>query len=512
MTITMAKRARAPVALLALVLAPTVHAEVKFTPSISGTGTFSDNVNLQTADRAESSFVTDVAPSFSLVSNGPRLKLTAGYQLHLYSYSNKADNTNNSSSQYQLNMQAKLIDELLDLDANATRQTVSQSAFGPQGSDSLYSDSNRSDVSTYNISPTLRHRFGGTADAYLRYSRNRVVGDSVLGSTNGENIVANISSGSSFSTVGWGLNAIQDEFSDERFGSTQSQNAEASLRYRLTNSLSLTATGGYDKYEYSAQSGNETKGASYTGGFIWAPSPRTRLQMSYGKRYYGNTGSMNFSFRSHRSAMTASYGDTVTTSRQQFLASTVLSTAALLDSLLTASIPDPVERQKAVAAYLAASGLGTGLTNNTNYLSNVFQRQKQFQLGYSLQGRNSTSTLSVYKTRSAALSTQTADSDLLGQNLAILNNNLDSTGFSASYGYQLTSVTQALASLSYQRSKTLDSDLTTDNNAVRLGLTHAFDSKLRGTAEIRQTRGSYYNTGSSRYRENAISATISKQF
>ena len=142
----------------------------------------------------------------------------------------------------------------------------------------------------------------------------------------------------------------------------------------------------------------------------------------------------------------------------------------------------------------------------------MFQRQRSLQAAYSLEGAHSTSTLSVYKTRSAALSTQTADSDLLGQNLAILNNNLDTVGASATYTHRLTQATQAIASLNAQRSKTLDSDLTTDSQNLRLGLTHAFDGKLRGTAEIRHNRGSYFNTGNSRFRENAISATISKQF
>ncbi len=508
----MAKRVRAPAALMALLLVPAAHAEVRFTPAISGSETYSDNVSQQTAELAQSAFISEVTPAFSVYSKGPRLKLSASYQLHLYSYSNKVDNTNNASSQYQLNMQAKLIDQLLDLDANASRQQSSRSAFGPQGNDSQYSSSNRTNINTYSISPTLRHRFGATADAYVRYTRNRVDGDRVLGTTNGDNIVASITSGRNFSTIGWGLSANQDTFTDGRFGTSESQNVEANLRYRLSHSLSLTATGGYDKYDYSAQGGNTTQGASYTGGFIWTPSSRTRLQMSYGRRYYGNTGSMTFNFRGHRSAFNASYSDNVTTSRQQFLSSGALSTADLLDAMLTASIPDPIERQKAIAAYIAATGVNPNITNNTNYLSNVFQRQKSLQLGYSLEGAHGTGTVSVFKNRRAALSTQTADSDLLGQNLATLNNNLDSTGASASYTRRLTQATQAIASLNYQRSKTLGADLTTNSQNLRLGLTHAFDSKLRGTAELRHNRGSYYNTGNSGFRENAISATISKQF
>jgi uncharacterized protein (PEP-CTERM system associated) len=508
----MAKRARAPVALVALLMAPAAYAEVKFTPAIGATETYTDNVALAPADQAQSAFITELTPSFSLVSNGPRLKLSAAYQLHLYSYSEKVNNTNNTSSNYQLNLQAKLVDQLLDLDATAVRQTTSLSAFGPQGNDSLYANSNRTSVSTYSISPTLRHRFGGTADAYLRYTRNRVDGDRYLGTTNGENISASITSGQNFSLIGWGVNATQDKFSNGPYGETESQNVEANLRYRVGQTLSLTATAGYDKYDYPTQSGNGTQGKSYTGGFIWTPSSRTRLQMSYGRRYYGNTGSMAFNFRSHRSAVTASYSDIVTTSRQQFLASSSLSSYALLDAMLTASIPDPIERAKAIAAYIAATGVTPSITNNTNYLSNVFQRQKMLQVAYSLESAHSTSTLSVYKTRSAALSTQQADSDLFGQNLAALNNNLDSVGVTVSYLYRMTQSTQALASLNYQRSKTLDSDLTTDSQSARLGLTHTFSNKLRGMAEIRQQRGSYYNIGNSRYRENAISATISMQF
>jgi uncharacterized protein (PEP-CTERM system associated) len=509
----MAKRARAPAALMALVLAPTVHAEVKFTPSISASETYSDNVSQTTADQAQSSFISELMPSFTVAENGPRFNLNGSYQLHLYSYSNKVANTNDASSQYQLNLQARLIDQLLDLNATATRQTVSQSAFGPQGNDSLYSNSNRSNVSTYTITPTLRHRFGGTADAYLRYTRSRVSGDdNVLGTSVGDNISANITSGSNFSTVTWGVNAVQDTYTDQTFGRTETENAEANLSYHISQTIALTATTGYDKYDYSPEEGGTTQGKSWTGGFIWTPSTRTRLQVAYGRRFYGNTGNMAFTFRGHRSALNATYTDGISTSRQNFLSNTQVSTTSLLDAALTASIPDPVARAKAIADYIAATGVSLGVANSTNYLSNVFQHQKSFQVAYTLEGAHSSSTLSVYKTRSAALQTEQADSSLLGQSLASLNNNLDTIGTTASYTQRLRQQTQLIASVNYQRSRTLDSDLTTDSESARLGLTHAFDAKLRGFAEIRQTRGSYYNVGNARFRENAISATIMMQF
>ena len=81
-----------------------------------------------------------------------------------------------------------------------------------------------------------------------------------------------------------------------------------------------------------------------------------------------------------------------------------------------------------------------------------------------------------------------------------------------SYTQRLRQSTQLIGSLNYQRSRTLDTDLKTDTESARLGLTHSFDAKLRGIAEIRHNRGSYYNVGNARFRENAISATIMMQF
>ena len=210
--------------------------------------------------------------------------------------------------------------------------------------------------------------------------------------------------------------------------------------------------------------------------------------------------------------MNASYNDNITTSRQQFLSTGVLSTTDLLNAMLTASIPDPIERANAIAAYIAATGVSANIGNNTNYFSNVFQRVKSLQAGYSLEGAHSTTSFSVYKTRSMAMSTQRATNDLLGDSLASLNNNLDTTGTSLSYVRRMTQATQLIGSLTYQRSSTLDSNIDTDYESARLSLTHAFSSKLRGGAEIRHVRGSYFNTGNSRFRENAISANILMQF
>jgi uncharacterized protein (PEP-CTERM system associated) len=50
------------------------------------------------------------------------------------------------------------------------------SAFGPV-SDNPYSDSNRSEVRNYRVSPYLMHQFGAFATAQLRYTHDLVDSD-----------------------------------------------------------------------------------------------------------------------------------------------------------------------------------------------------------------------------------------------------------------------------------------------------------------------------------------------
>jgi uncharacterized protein (PEP-CTERM system associated) len=510
----MAKRLRlAPLAAAcALLVAGPCHAGWKFTPMIGLTETWTDNVNLQSDQFAHSQLVSEAIPGFTLSADTPRLKLAGSSQWHVFAYSDGSQaNTQDHALQYQLDAKALLVRELLYLDANFSGGPQAVSAFGPQfTSDNLYSLGNRSNVRTWRISPYLRERFGASANLLLRYTRDNVDAGSnnAFGTSDSSTVNLDLASGSAWHSLGWGVNYMRQDLDSRIAGSSSAQNANASLRYRLNSHWSVTATRGYDKYDYPAFN-ERTAGASWTGGFVWAPSQRTLVQAAVGRRYFGKTGSLLASVRSRRSVWSVNYSDDVTTSRQQFVLPATIDTAATLDRLFATSIPDPQARAQAVADYIQSAGLPPSLVNNINYLSNRWMRQKLLQAALAVRGAHGDLLFTVFNNARIALSQRDTDSGLLGSQLLGLNDDTRQVGANATWKYRLSARTDGLARFDVTHNKSISTGLASNNAIVRVGLTHQFDRTLRGALEVRHNAGDFGPGSNQRYRENAISAGLS---
>ena len=518
MTITTAKRPdRAllltPLALAALLLSAECRADWKFTPTVGVTETYTDNASLQRDELAHGQFVSEAMGGFALTGLSSRLRFSASGRVHQFAYSDGSQpNLNDREHDYSASALAKLADDVF-LDTSIAGGPQSISAFGPQVSDNLYSMGNRTTVNTWRISPYVQHRYGSVVDMLLRYSRDGVDAGSrnPFGSSTSSTGSLNLTSGTSFRDLGWGLSYTHQEMQNRLAGPSSSSNALANLRWRFTPRLSATATAGYDEYDYQSL-GGRTAGRSWTGGFIWTPSSRTTLQASFGRRYFGKTGSLTASHHSRHSVWSINYSDAITTTRQQFLLPSTIDTASLLDSLFGASIPDPVLRQQAVQAYLQATGLPPSLANNVNYLSNRFLRQKQLQGAVAFNWAHSSLVTSVFKTERTALSVQQSDSQLLGSQLATLNDNTRQRGVNSVFTYRLTSRTAATATLNATRVTSLDTGITGNNRQLRVGLARRLDRHLNFAVDLRHSQGTTGAATSQTYRENAVSASLSAQF
>ncbi len=510
-----------PFALAAMLASGASHgADWRISPRLDLRETYSDNVGLQNGGDTRGSFISEVAPSINVSSNGPRLKVSADAGWNLYAYSDKdVPNLQDSQRHYNGTAQAVVVDELLFVDAGASGSRQAISAFGPV-SNNTFSSTNRTDISTWRISPYVRHRFGSTADMTLRYMRDSVdSGVAGYGSSMASTRSADISSGTRFTTFGWNLSYYHQDLDQHVVGSSaptvggesSSENSTVGLRWGVIRRLSLTANAGYDKYEYPTL-GESTRGRSWSAGFIWTPSTRTSVQASFGRRYFGKTGSLASSYRTQRSVWTLDYSDAVTTNRSQFLLPSSVDTAAMLDGLFAANFPDPVQRQQAVQAYIAATGLPPTLANSINYLSNRYIRIKRLQGAAVFRGARSNLTFTVYDEDRVALSTQQSDSALLLGQLATLNDNTTQRGASVNLDYRLAPRTNAFANLSVARSRSLSNDVVSNYNETRLGMNHRFAARSRGSLELRHTRGSLYLLNGGNYSENALVATFSIQY
>jgi len=519
MTITTAKRSRLPRPLClapmaaALLAALPAHAELTVTPTFSLSESYTDNVNLRSDATKRSSFVTEAVPGINVLAKSSRVEFSANARLYYFDYSEgDVPGVRNSQHQYNANGRFNVVDQLFYVDASAGASARSISAFGPIAENgNRYSDENKTDVKTWRISPYLTHRFGNFASGILRYSHDSVDSDSgsMFGDSTADGISLDIVSGTGFRNVGWNVRLARQDVDNERFGDTSSQNALLGVNYRLGSTLALTATAGYDKYDYQAL-GGRTSGASWSGGFAWTPSPRTSLQMSVGRHYLGNTGALAALHRSRHSVWRMAYSDTVTTSRSQFTLPAAIDTASMLDSLFAATIPDPVLRRQAVEGYIRAAGLPATLADNINYLTNRYMRQKLFQASSAFNWRHSSAVLSAYASERTALSSAESDSDLLGSQLRALNDSVRQLGVTAAYNYRLSARSSALASLSVTRARSLDTDLESKQNTLRLGMTHRFGRSVRGSLEVRRVVGDSDVTRRD-YTENAVAATLTVQ-
>lgn len=504
------RRALLPL-LVGLAFAPCSRAEITFTPSMMVKETWTDNVNLSPDAQARSEFITELTPGFAVAARSQRMQLTARYQLRRFLYSDDdAPNLRDSGSNLNADLRARLVGDLLFLDASANRGQQTVSAFGQQFSDNPYSTSNRTDVSTWRVSPYLTQRFGSSAVLLARYTRDSVeTGREGYGNTRADSYSLALSSPGE-RRIGWNLRYDRQNLTDRLAGDSSTESMGAGLSWRVLPTLTMSAGGGYDDNDYQAL-GGRTRGGNWNVGYQYSPSARTTLSMSVGHRYFGKSRSLSAMHRSRHTVWNIGFSESVTTTRSQYMLPAAVDTAELLDRLFTPNFPDPEQRRLAIAAYLQATGLPPTLADDVNYLSNRYMLQKQFQVSAAFQGARSTLLLSIYDTRREALSVQQADSSLLGSSLFNLNDNTRQRGVAANLSYRVSTRASAYAQLNASHSNSLSADVRQTNRGLRVGLQRRFERHLQGHLELRRLEGSGGGGGTS-YTENAISATLSTTF
>jgi uncharacterized protein (PEP-CTERM system associated) len=241
------------------------------------------------------------------------------------------------------------------------------------------------------------------------------------------------------------------------------------------------------------------------------------VQATLGRHFYGTTGTLSALHRSRHTTWNISYDDVVTTSRQQFLLPSTLDTANLLNSMFATAYPDPIERQRVVAAYIQANGLPPALNDSVNYLSNRFVRQKSLRASMGYGKGISSAVISVYANDRNALSSQQSDSQLLGIGQSDLNDNVRQHGIDANYTYRLSSRSNLTAGYDFNKSNSRSGSYEDHQRTLRVGVSRRFGDLL-ATADLRRRSGSigrWSNDGATSngtYTEHAMVASLSMQF
>lgn len=483
-----------------------IAADWKLTPSLDLEETYSDNIGLAPRGSEKSDWVTQVQPGISLIGTGSHLKAHVNYGMQSLFYAN---DSSPSTINHQLNAgaNAELLDKFLFLDGSASISQANISLLGPLTTNNINVTGNRADVRTYSISPYLRHSFDTLASSELRYTHDAVSTSSGgLSSSKADSMLFSLNSGSAFRTLGWGLSYNGQRTDSTNVPTVTSQTTTGSLRYMVSPKFSLTATSGYEKFDYLSI-GALPEGSFWSAGFAWDPLDRTSIAASVGRRYFGQTHQVTASHRTRNSVWSLGYNEDITTSRNQFLSPTT-DTATFLNQLCLAAI-DPVSCQQDVANAINTGAIPAFLPFATNYFTNQYFLQKRLQASVALNGAKSTVLFTLFNSSRKSQTSSVLDSVLLGTGSLTLNDNTRQLGGSALWNWRISPRTSAHISAEYTRNSL--SSQTDYDKALRLGMTRQIQPKLSGSVEFRRLMHDS-TLSSSDYIENAATASLLMTF
>ncbi|MBU1691916.1 MAG: TIGR03016 family PEP-CTERM system-associated outer membrane protein [Gammaproteobacteria bacterium] len=504
-----------------LVYAHADAAEWKITPNLNLKETYTDNVSLAPPGQEKSDFITQITPGISLTGTGARLKLNANYSMQNLVYAEESSR-NTMNHLLNANANAELIDDLFFLDGRAAISQQNISLLGPQATDNVNTTGNRTEVQTYSVSPYLRHKFSNFASTEVRYTHDEVsTGGSGLANSQADRVQLSLNSGSAFDTLGWGLSYSNGKTSYANTANihpptTDTEILTGSLHYSVTPKFRLTATSGYEKNNYIS-TGIKPEGSFWSAGFSWAPSARTSIDASTGKRYFGDSYSLAASHRTRLTAWSLGYSEDITSTRSQFLVPT--DQASVLDLFWATYIPgyatmDPVTRYQNAQKYIDTKGLPpelAALAGPVNYLTNSFFLQKSLKASVAMMGAKNALILSLFSTSRDAQTSLTQDSILFGNSSLAQNDRTKQVGGSAAWNFRIDQRTSANVNLVYSRNSFPSLGRTDNNKTIRLSLSRRLQPKLDGTVELRRIQLDSSQAGSG-YSENALTASLFMRF
>lgn len=483
-------------------------------PRLNIRGTYSDNIRLRTDGADSSDFVTQINPGVSVYGVGRRFTFVTDYMMNNLIYANQSGL---SRMRHQLNSRgtAELIENLFFLDGTALMMQQNASLFGPQGLDNVNVTGNRANVSTYTVSPYLRHRFQGLASGQVRYTYG-IVESSAQALRNSERhaFQASLNSGDDFQVLGWGVNYDHQMINFSRTGRTvELERTMASLQYKVTSQFSLMASGGYERNSFLSIRGSPSS-PTWTVGFSWLPNERTSVMLNAGQRFFGDTYSALLNHRTRMTVWNLTYDENITTFNQQTGMGAGGFGLGGLGQLIGSQNPG-----MGSGPSLGSPGLGPGFPGGggsfldpSNFLTNRLFLQKRLQVSVGINGKRHTFMLRGFNMTRRAYSPESDDIGLLGVNTSLLNNTRQS-GASATWSYRVSALTQASLNVGFTRYAFLSTDREDDFIIGRATVSRNLRTNpmVQGMLEFRHVQRDS-NQAAANYRENAVTAFLNMSF
>ncbi|MET3130812.1 uncharacterized protein (PEP-CTERM system associated) [Oxalobacteraceae bacterium GrIS 1.11] len=486
-----------------VLIAPARAADWNVVPALHLRESYSDNVLLAPPAQAQGDVINEIAPSISILGNGPRLKLSLAYTLQKLMYQRQPDRNN---QQLSASANGEILEDwfFVDLRSSVSQQNIS--AFGPQPVDNVGLAANQSTVRANTVSPFLRHHFRDLATAELRYSHDAVSSNDNLLAAKTDELQLKLTGDRQGHGWSWGANTEQKSTHDNSLDTVHMSRTTLTLNYPPSSRLNLFASTGYEKEGYTTSMASQPSGRSWSIGAGWYPSGRTSVVASGGKRFFGNTYSLEASHHSHHTTWTLNYGEDISSTPAELMRLSSTDTANLLNQLWSASIPDPQLRQQQVNTFLRFSQLLGPDVGAVNYFTHSYFLQKQMSLNMVTGTPKNTLLLGLSSTRRSAQTSSAIDSVLLPAYTIGLDDQTRQSALNGAWNWRMSARNSFSASASYGTVKSLTLNRLDSNLVFSASLNRIVRPKVSASIDVRHVR--HGSTGGGDYRENALGVSL----
>ncbi|ABI59154.1 conserved hypothetical protein [Nitrosomonas eutropha C91] len=491
-------------------------AEWNIQPRLMVSETYTDNVRLGggigfggggVGSQGGGEFITQINPGINITGEGRHFKANLGYTMNNLIYAKNE----RYLIRHQLNTNgtAEIVKNHFFVDARAVVTQQNVSLLGSQALDNASLTGNRRDVRIWSISPYVRQRFKNLAAGEIRYIHGEVSSNTrSFSDSTSDSAIFSLNSGSAFRILGWGMNfshtEISRKYSGPRLGALRTiemDRASGSLKYIVTPHFNLIGTAGYEHNSFVSIRGKPSS-PFWTVGFSWAPTERTDISASGGKRFFGDTYAASVDHRTRSTVWNLSYIEDITTFGQQSLSGGSILSADMLSQLLSGT-------QNSEA--LLNQGLSSSFSDPNNFLTNRLFLLRRLQASLALNGKKNSLVFRAFNYSRKSFSPDEEDADLIGATNAMLTRNTTQTGGNVLWNHRLSPRSNANINFGYIKSRYSVTNQEDDNIIISASLNKQFASNTTGSIRYSHLRRES-DRSNGNYNANVVTATVNINF
>jgi uncharacterized protein (PEP-CTERM system associated) len=483
------------------------------TTDITVRETYNDNANYAftgLGDERED-FITEVRPGLRISGSGPRLRAHFDYRPSLlyYAHGSQEDRLFNNLSAFG---DLEVLDNFFFVEATGNISQEFISPFGARPADITIGTPNRIETRTLSLTPYIRGVFG---QGYNYELRNRNVW-----TTSNNDRLSNVTStywtgrvASPVQRTGWALEYEDSKIRQEDFTlqpDRESRLVRGRLFFQPDYAWRFSASAGWEENNYELLREMQSN-SIYGVGVAWNPSPRTSAEAQYEERYFGPSRLARLQHRTRLTAWSLNYSLNTSNFQEELLRLPPGNTAALVDAIFAARIPDPAERRAAVEQFLSSSGTPSFLSSSLAFYTTQIFLEERLEASVAIMGVRNSIWFSVWVSESERIFSE----DLRGivPDTFLPSDRIRQRGFGVRANHRLAAFTSAGLSATRAYSQQLEPSIfETWNDNISLTLNHTLSPRTTTFAGVGYTETENKDVFTSNQKSRSVFVGLNHRF